>query len=215
MDVATAVSCNVAFALMGLDMKMDKLVANLRTFGFDGKLPDTSLPFDLGKIIPGDGKELNLSYLSIGLENLTITPLHIAMVASSIANEGLCMTPRLLLHYRNILGDAYDAPKPLSFRRFMSEETARMLTRAMEQVVLHEEGTGRRAAIQNLSIAMKTGTAGEGSKGYDAIMMGFAPVENPKIAFAIVVEHCGKAEFEGARITRLFLESIRGYIQIS
>ncbi len=65
----------------------------------------------------------------------------------------------------------------------------------------------------NLPIAMKTGTAGDGATGYDAIIIGFAPVKNPKVAFSVVAEHSGKAEFEGARITKLFLESIQGYIQ--
>ena len=55
-------------------------------------------------------------------------------------------------------------------------------------------------------------TAGEGAGGYNATIIGFAPSKKTKIAFAIVAEHSGKAEFEAARITKLFLESIQGYI---
>ena len=94
----------------------------------------------------------------------------------------------------------------------MSEKTAVILTGAMKQVVEHSEGTGRRAVIEGFPFAMKTGTAGVGTTGYNAIMIGFGPLPKPKIAFAIFLEHAGKAEFEGARITRLFLESIQGYI---
>lgn len=210
---ATAVSCNTSFARIGLSLKPSELIANLRTFGFDSKLPDASLPFELGKVLPGKVDDLYISNLSIGLDELTITPLHAAMVSAAVANEGISMTPRLLLNYRNVLGVPYSAPAPVPFRRFMQKETAMTLKKAMEQVVLDPEGTGRRAAIPGLPIAMKTGTAGEGAKGYNAIIMGFAPVENPKVAFSIVAEHSGKAEFEAARITKLFLETIQGYIQ--
>jgi cell division protein FtsI (penicillin-binding protein 3) len=94
----------------------------------------------------------------------------------------------------------------------MTEKTSQAVTQAMLEVVKNEEGTGRRADLPSFPIAMKTGTAGKGATGYNAIVIGFGPVPNSKIAFAIFLEHAGKAEFEGARITRLFLESIQGYI---
>jgi cell division protein FtsI/penicillin-binding protein 2 len=141
-----------------------------------------------------------------------MTPLHAAMFASAIAGRGTCMMPRLLLERRNIIGLPFDLQKPVAYRRIMNESTADVLIRAMEQVVTHPEGTGRRAAISQFRFAMKTGTAGEGAKGYNAILIGFAPLPNPKIAFSIFLEHAGKAEFEGARVTKLFLESIQGYI---
>jgi cell division protein FtsI/penicillin-binding protein 2 len=94
----------------------------------------------------------------------------------------------------------------------MSEKTSQALTDAMLDVVKNPEGTGRRAELISFPMAMKTGTAGKGAVGYDAVVIGFGPVPNPKIAFAVFLERAGKAEFEGARITRLFLESIQGYI---
>ena len=212
-NVATAVSCNVAFARIGLAMKPADLLSNLRRFGFDAKLQSDYLPLQLGKITEGKMNDRDVANLSIGLENLKITPLHSAMIAAAIANDGVCMEPRLLLNYRNVVGLPYSPAQPKVFRTFISIQTAHALSRAMEQVVVHPEGTGRRAAVPGLPIAMKTGTAGEGATGYDAILIGFAPVKKPKVAFAVVVEHSGKAEFEGARITKLFLESIQGYIQ--
>jgi penicillin-binding protein A len=212
-DDATAVSCNVGFAKIGLGMKPEDLLSNLRTFGFDTKLTASYLPLELGTIIKKQVDEHYISNLSIGLDYLKITPLHAAMVSAAIANEGLSMTPRLLLHDRNIIGVPYAVKSPVPFRKFMSAKTSAILTEAMEQVVLHPEGTGRRAAVSGLPIAMKTGTAGEGATGYNAIIIGFAPANNPKVAFSVFVEHSGKAEFEAARITKLFLESIQGYIQ--
>ncbi|HSE42394.1 MAG TPA: penicillin-binding transpeptidase domain-containing protein, partial [Acidobacteriota bacterium] len=211
MNQASAVSCNVAFARLGLSMKPADLINNLKQFGFDSKLPGM-LPVELGTIKQGSMNERYISDLSIGLENLEITPLHAAMIAAAIANQGTCMTPRLVSGYRNIIGLPFGTLPSTEFRRFMSEKTSHIVTEAMLEVVKNADGTGRRASLPSFPIAMKTGTAGGGNEGYNAIVIGFGPVPNPKIAFAVFLEHAGKAEFEGARITRLFLESIQGYI---
>ena len=132
------------------------------------------------------------------------------MIASAIANGGMCITPRLVSGHKNIIGLPFGILPSVEFRRFMSDKTANVLTDAMLDVVNNPEGTGRRAAVATFPMAMKTGTAGKGAVGYDAVVIGFGPVPNPRVAFAVFLEHAGKAEFEGARITRLFLESIQG-----
>ncbi|MCI0413215.1 hypothetical protein L0222_10505 [bacterium] len=211
LNTATAVSCNVVFARMGLSLKPADLIANLKQFGFNSRLSGM-IPLDLGKIKEGQLDDDYLSKLSVGLEYLSMTPLHAAMVASAIANGGVCITPRLVSGYRNIIGLPFGSLPSVEYRRFMTEKTARVVTEAMLEVVRNPEGTGRRAALPSFQHAMKTGTSGERTTGYDAVIIGFGPFPNPKIAFAIFLEHAGKAEFEGARITRLFLESIQGYI---
>lgn len=209
---AMAVSCNIAFAKIGLSMKPSDLIANLKQFGFDSRLSDTSFPVDLGRIDTGEMNDLYLGNISIGLLHLKMTPLHAALMAASIANGGSAPLPRQFLHYQNMIGVPYGTQAPAEYRRFMSQKSAETIARAMQEVVQNSDGTGRRAAIDNFPFAMKTGTSGESTFGYNAVVVGFAPLENPKIAFAIVLEHAGKAEFEGARITKLFLESIKGYI---
>jgi penicillin-binding protein A len=208
---ATAVSCNVGFAKLGLALKPADLIANLKQFGFDDRLTGT-LPLDLGKIKNSTIDDEYISKLSIGLDYLNITPLHAAMIASAIANDGVCITPRLVSGHKNIIGLPFGILPSVEYRKFMSDKTAHVLTEAMKDVVNNPEGTGRRAAVAAFPMAMKTGTAGKGAVGYDAVVIGFGPVPNPKVAFAVFLEHAGKAEFEGARITRLFLESIQGYI---
>jgi hypothetical protein len=210
-NTATAVSCNVGFAKIGLSLKPADLIANLKQFGFNERLNGT-LPLDLGKIKNSQIDDEYISKLSIGLDYLNITPLHAAMLASAIANRGVCITPRLISGHKNIVGLPFGILPSVEYRRMMTEKTAQVLTEAMLDVVRNPEGTGRRAAVATFPIAMKTGTAGKGAVGYDAVVIGFGPVPNPKVAFAVFLEHAGKAEFEGARITRLFLESIQGYI---
>ena len=210
--VATALSCNVAFARIGFAMKPSDLISNLKRAGFDSTLNEAFLPFPLGRIAPQNPSDLYLAKLSIGLDYLEMTPLHAALYAAAIGNEGTCILPRMLLERRNIIGLPFGAEKPEPYRAFMSREAAAGLITAMEEVVRHPEGTGHRAAIDGFPFAMKTGTAGKAAQGYNSIIIGIAPTPDPKIAFSIFLEHAGKAEFEGARITKLFLESIRGYI---
>ncbi|PWT88975.1 MAG: hypothetical protein C5B54_09705 [Acidobacteria bacterium] len=209
---AMALSCNVAFARVGLTLNPADLMANLKLFGFDSYLNESSAPLTLGRIEPADMTNYNLANVSIGLQYLKMTPLHAAMIAASIANGGSAFTPRLLSHYQNVIGLPYAVNPPVEFRRFMSQSTAEKISAAMQEVVKNPDGTGHRAAVDGFPFAMKTGTAGDATKGFNAIVVGFAPVPDPKIAFSIVLEHAGKAEFEGARVTKLFLESIKGYI---
>jgi penicillin-binding protein A len=209
--VATAVSCNVAFARIGLALKPADLFANLKQFGFNSRLRD-SLPLALGKIVDADINDEYIARLSIGLDHLRMTPLHGALLAAAIGNQGVAQAPRLLLNFRNVIGIPFNPQPVVEYQKFMNPQTAQILVKAMTDVVTHPEGTGRRAVITNFPFAMKTGTAGEGAKAYNAILIGFGPLPNPRIAFSIFLEHAGKAEWEGARVTKLFLESIQAYI---
>jgi cell division protein FtsI/penicillin-binding protein 2 len=60
---------------------------------------------------------------------------------------------------------------------------------------------------------MKTGTAGERKNGLEALIMAFAPVDKPKIAFGVIAENAGPAEYAGAKIAHDFLEKMRGALQ--
>src|SRR5207249_4288340 len=130
-----------------------------------------------------------------GLDYLKMTPLHAAMLAASIANSGIAMMPRLFLEHRNVIGAPYDLQPAVVYRQFMTSKTAQAITEAMQTVITNPDGTGRRAAIDGFPYAMKTGTSGKSESGYNSVVIGFAPVPNPRIAFAIFLEHAGKAEF--------------------
>ena len=142
---------------------------------------------------------------AIGLEHETITPMHLAMLASMMANRGVLTSPRLLRARRTILGDVAAAPPAQGSSRIASERAATTMIHAMQAVVTDPRGTGRRAFIDGIPIAMKTGTAGSREKGYDALIMAFAPVDSPKVAFAIVAENAGHAELAGAQIAHDFV----------
>jgi cell division protein FtsI (penicillin-binding protein 3) len=79
---------------------------------------------------------------------------------------------------------------------------------SLRAVVTDVRGTGRRAAIPGVDLAMKTGTAGDATGDYDSVVLAFAPASSPRIAFGIIAENAGPAELAGAEITRNFLAAV-------
>jgi|GEM_PF-1623516 len=205
---AMAVSCNLVFARMGLLLGKARLVQELEGFQFGGRLEGGLLPMELGAFQGDPQSTWDLARLSVGLDFLTTTPLHLALVASAVANGGEITKPRLLLRRENILGQTIVKTVPESLGRAVETSVAAALTDAMFEVVESAEGTGRRAAIDGLDLAMKTGTGGDRKKGLDAVVVGFAPAHQPRVAFAVVLEGGGKAELAAARAARTLLEGV-------
>ena len=80
-----------------------------------------------------------------------------------------------------------------------------------QQAVVNEaHGTGRRAPVEGVPMALKTGTAGDKKSGLEALILAVAPVDAPKIAFGIIAEDAGPAEFAGAKIAHDFVERLKG-----
>jgi len=205
---AMAVSCNLLYARLGMLLGRAKLVTELEAFGFGGRLEDGLLPMKLGEFTGDPRSTWDLARLSVGLDSLGSTPLHLALVAAAIANGGEMMAPRLLLRRENILGQVITETEPRALGTVIEPPVAAALTDAMFEVVESDEGTGRRAAIDGLELALKTGTGGDRKKGLDGIVVGFAPANQPRVAFCVVLERAGKAELATARATRLLLEAV-------
>ena len=138
--------------------------------------------------------------------------MQVAIMAQAVANGGVARRPVLLQQMSDVLSQPV-GQDPSGFlgdgedgSRVGSPAALARLVEAMKVVVLHEEGTGRRAQIDGLSLALKTGTAGNRAEGLDAIMIGLAPAESPAFAIGLMASHAGKAEYEGARIVKAFFE---------
>lgn len=205
---AMAVSCNLFYARLGLLLGQARLMQELEGFRFGGRLEEGLLPMELGEFRGDPQSSWDLARLSVGLDHLGSTPLHLALMAAAIANGGQMMAPRLLLRQENILGQAISETTPRTLGTVIDAQVAAALTDAMFEAVESEEGTGRRAAIDGLELALKTGTGGDRKKGLDGIVVGFAPAHEPRVAFCIVLEGAGKAELAAARAVRHLLEAV-------
>jgi cell division protein FtsI/penicillin-binding protein 2 len=207
-DDALAVSCNVFFADVGLRLGIDRLRRFMTAAGFDSQANLGIFPVPLGKTIGPIFNHFETAFYAIGLEHESMNALHVAMIASMMANRGELTTPKLLIQRRSILGDVVATSPPQGKTRLASPAAAETMVHAMEAVATEAKGTGRRAPVSGISLAMKTGTAGERKNGLEALILAFAPVESPKIAFGVIAEDAGPAEFAGAKIAHDFLEAM-------
>jgi peptidoglycan glycosyltransferase len=127
--------------------------------------------------------------MSIGQATLEVTPLQMAMVAAAVANHGKLMVPHLISKVVNQDGQVVETIKPSVYNQVMSAAHADEEAQMMTDVV--EEGTGRSANLEGIKVAGKTGTATVGGSSAapidNAWFIGFAPVDNPTVAVAVVL----------------------------
>ena len=190
MTQALAVSCNTAFASIGLDIGAEALQSQAAKFGFGDSI---TVPMRVTpSTVPAEMNQPQLAQASIGQYDVRSTPLQMAMVAAGVANEGAVMRPYLV---QSVIGSdlsVIESTEPQELSRAVTPDVAAQLTRMMEAVV--EDGSGSRAQIEGVAVAGKTGTAqhGEGRKAH-AWFISFAPADDPQIAVAVIAEDGGVA----------------------
>ncbi len=126
-----------------------------------------------------------LAQSGIRERDVRATPLHMAMIAAAVANQGEVSNPYLVNRVFDADGNTLDTTVPVSMGRAMAPATASVLAQMMERVVT--EGTGRNAAVPGIRVAGKTGTAEGAGDGRHAWFIGFAPVEISTIAIAVLI----------------------------
>lgn len=207
---ALAISCNVAFARLAAALGREKVAAMLDRSRFGDEADFRLLSFPLGRRNGVIGNDYAAASAACGLEFETINALHLALLAHAVARHGSAPVPRLFSARRSILGDAEEVPAPSEKIELASQSAAAVAIEAMKAVVVHPRGTGRRAAVEGVSIAMKTGTAGQREPAYNAVVMAFAPADKPRYAVGMIAVHAGPAEFAGAKIIHDFFAQALG-----
>ncbi|MGA5462496.1 D,D-transpeptidase PbpA [Mycobacterium sp. NPDC050041] len=188
---AFARSCNTAFVELGIDTGADALRDTAQSFGLDDA--PAPIPLQVAESTVGpiaDGAALGIS--SIGQKDVALTPLQNAMVAATIANEGVTMRPYLVDSLKGPDLANISTTSPVEERRAVTPQVASTLTDLM---VGAEQVTQQKGAIAGVQIASKTGTAEHGSDPRNtpphAWYIAFAPAQAPKVAIAVLVEGGG------------------------
>ena len=158
-----------------------------------GSIPSTKL-FD--KFYGKTGwKAITIRSLSIGQGEILVTPLQLANQAATIANEGYFITPHL---------NKNDSMLTHVHQLDIDQRHFEVVKEGMGRVMVF--GTGRHHAIDSLHMAGKTGTV-QNPHGRDhAIFIGFAPIEDPQIAVAVVVENAGFGATWACPIATMMIE---------
>ncbi|MGQ0629961.1 MAG: peptidoglycan D,D-transpeptidase FtsI family protein [Sporichthyaceae bacterium] len=181
-------SCNTTFGALGLELGDDALRQQAEAFGFNANY---EVPMGVAQsVFPSDINEPQTAQSAIGQFDVRATPLQMAMVAAGIANQGVVMAPYLVDEIRDPDLDVLARSSPEEFSRAMRPQVAAQLAAMMAAVV--SDGTGSNARIPGIAVAGKTGTAqvAEGENPH-AWFVSFAPVSDPRIAVAVVLENGG------------------------
>jgi peptidoglycan glycosyltransferase len=196
---ATEVSCNIYYALTGLKTGGAELVAYADRMGFGSALP-FDLPTAVSQVTNGDGArpggftdDVELANASYGQAETFVTPLQMALVAATVANDGELIKPQLVTAITGRGGTRTIGPR--SMGRVIPVAEAQAINAAMVQAV--EGPLGRQfttgAKVSGVTTAGKSGTAELGGSGEPhSWFIGFAPAEDPKIVIAVLVEQAGR-----------------------
>jgi len=189
---AFANSCNSAFARIGLDLDSSLFTSVSKDLLFNKKLPvDISYRKSSFSLDKDSGMPLVMQ-TSIGQGNTLMSPMHMALIVSAIANEGNLMNPYLVEEITNYNGDRVSLTKKSTYKQLMSEEEASMLMQLMESVV--RQGTASQLSGEAYTAAGKTGSAeydtAEG-RGTHSWFVGVSNVEDPDIVVSVIAEGAG------------------------
>ncbi|WP_228469513.1 penicillin-binding transpeptidase domain-containing protein [Paenibacillus sp. JNUCC31] len=199
-------SSNIAFVNLGYNMLGgERLRHYIDQFGF-GKKTGIDLPSESASPIKPLVYKSEIATAAYGHGLVQVTPIQQVAAVSAIANGGKLMEPHLVKEIINPNDGSSEVIKPKVVRQVISKESSKLVSGYLEQVVADQTiGTGRNAYIEGYRVAGKTGTArkvvnGDYSKSKDVVsFIGFAPVNNPKIAILVVIDQPDGANIGGGK----------------
>jgi penicillin-binding protein A len=212
-------SVNSVFCNVGKQLGAKLLVRYSKRFGFyeDPPLETPSserAPSGLYKgtklFDPAVDTDVDPGRFAFGQERLLVTPLQMAMLAATIANDGVLMRPYVVDRVVAPDGSIVVRNRPDEIRRAVSPETARAVQEMMVAAV--EGGTGTAAQIPGVVVGGKTGTAETGVAGLNTTwFIAFAGRGEPEYAIAVVVEQQNSTGGEtAAPVARDVLQALLG-----
>ena len=199
-------SCNVPFAQTAIALGPDRMIAGTEAWGIGEPLP-IDLPQPAASTFGNtDDLDQRLPLLAIrgfGQNEDQMVPLHMAMVAGTVANGGEMMSPYVVEATYDHDGAVLDRTQPSVWKRPISAETAATLTQLMTGVAEGDRGTANSVKLNGgVRFAAKTGTAELGIEDnpdqVHAWMIAFAPLEAPKYAVAVVLTDLQSTQVDAA-----------------
>jgi peptidoglycan glycosyltransferase len=211
-------SINSVFCNIGKSIGAGLILNYMKKYGFYADPPletpsDEKAPSGLysrGRLFfpSNPSTQVDPGRMAFGQERLAVTPLQMAMVASTIANGGVAMQPSVLNRVVDSHGNTIVSFAPKKLGRVMSPTTAHEINSMMVSAV--QSGTGTAAQIPGIQVAGKTGTAETGNSGINTTwFITFAPADNPKVAVAVTLENQhGFGGTTAAPIAKVLLQAV-------
>jgi peptidoglycan glycosyltransferase len=185
------VSCNTVFAQIAHDIGGEQLVRTAEGFGFNSRPPidlPQAVPSPIGTVENFADNSPVVSQTGIGQNDVTATPLQMAMAAAAIGNGGAVMRPHVMAEVRDDEGDVVRSYRSRPWRTALTPEQASTMREAMINVA--ENGTAKNLRVPGVPTAGKTGTAQVGTTvdASNLWIVGFAPADAPRVAVAVILE---------------------------
>ncbi len=208
---AFTLSSNVYYTYMGTKLSSAQMQNTAGSFFFNKNI-DFDLPVKKSVFPTKTLTEAERAISAIGQGDVTVSPLHMALIGASIANDGVMPKPYLVSKIK-AGAVTVDKAKKDELGRVMSKEDAKKIKDLMLAVV--ENGTGTQAKIQGIEVCGKTGTAenektavegGIKSKKTHALFVGFAPYDDPEIVVCAVMEYAGFGAVHAAPAARKVMQ---------
>ena len=210
-------SSNIGVTKIAMKLGADKVYEYADRFRF-GKLTGINLAGEVRGMLktPSVWSKTSIGAIPIGQE-VTVTPMQLVCAISAIANDGVYMKPYVVKYVKDQSGEIIKENHPETVAQVITPETANRVKMILNRAV--ENGTGKLAMIEGVKVAGKTGTAqkvidGTYSHGkYFASFIGFAPLENPKLAVVVVFEEPKGTYFGGTVSAPVFKEVVENTLK--
>lgn len=200
-------SCNASYSNIGLALNLGKFRKTAEDLLFNSKLP-CLFPYTKSKFqITKESSDAEVMMTAIGQGKTQVSPYHMALLASAIANGGILMEPYAVEQILSYTGSEIEKRMPKKYDELMSVQEATRLKEYMRGVV--ESGTGSALNNDNYTVAGKTGTAEYSSDKEKAHswFVGFTNLDNPEIAISVVVESADNSGMSAVSVAKKVLNA--------
>ena len=202
---AFRVSSNVVFGTLAMELGNDKLKATAESYGFNNSIEANGFTIENSRFPTLKESEVgSIAQTGIGQSSILATPIQMALVSSTIANDGKMMEPTLVSKIIDKDGNVVRTIDPKVRKQVLSSSNANIIKEYMKDLV-DSKISGSWSYFKGTDAAGKTGTAdynlpdGTPAKPH-SWFIGFAPADNPKIALAVIVENGGYGSTAAAQV---------------
>lgn len=186
-----AESCNCGYAEMGLSLDIARFQRLTKNMLFDRSLP-LEYPYTKSRFsLTKDSSTASIMMGSFGQDKITVSPIHLAMVAGAISNKGILMKPYVVDHVENDNQMTVTANKPKKYKQLLSAKDAKVMRKLMRATVSY--GTATALQSGSYTAGGKTGSAqvSDSSDDTHSWFVGYAKHHGKTIAIAVIVEKQG------------------------
>lgn len=199
---AYQVSSNVVFGELAMELGNEKLKTTAEAFGFNQRIPGVGVNISKSQFPTLESYEQGMIAQSgIGQSSILATPMQMALVAATVANDGAMMQPKLVNKVIDSDGNLVKNIDDKVLSQVIPVEDASTIKEYMQNVV--NNNLGRWPLFRGTNAGGKTGTAEYNNPdGTPAVphgwFIGTAPIDNPQIAIAVIVENGGSGSTDSA-----------------